>query len=159
MVGRKNREAAESTFEPDMTPMIDVTFNLLIFFLCNVHFKLLEGKIPAYLPRDVGVNTVPVDRQVEKVEIQVARRDTSIDRRTAWVWDESQIEIRVQGRRMSGLRELHDTIRKLREADPEAKATLRPAPGTLYIDSVKVVNECLRAKLVNLTFAGAATRR
>ncbi|MDF1837417.1 MAG: biopolymer transporter ExbD, partial [Planctomycetota bacterium] len=39
----------------DMTPMIDVTFLLLIFFMCTLKFKVLEGKLTAYLPKDVGV--------------------------------------------------------------------------------------------------------
>ena len=40
-----------------MTPMIDVTFLLLIFFMCTLKFKILEGKLGAYLPKDVGVQT------------------------------------------------------------------------------------------------------
>ena len=41
----------------DMTPMIDVVFQLMIFFMCTIKFKTLEGKLTAYLPKDVGVNT------------------------------------------------------------------------------------------------------
>ena len=37
----------------DMTPMIDVVFLLIIFFLC-IDFKILEAKLPAYLPKDKG---------------------------------------------------------------------------------------------------------
>ena len=31
--------------ETDMTPMIDVTFQLIIFFICTIKFKTLEGKL------------------------------------------------------------------------------------------------------------------
>ena len=34
--------------------MIDVTFLLLVFFLCTLRFKPLEGKLNAYLPKDTG---------------------------------------------------------------------------------------------------------
>lgn len=36
-----------------MTPMVDVVFLLIVFFLC-IDFKTLEAKLPAFLPRDHG---------------------------------------------------------------------------------------------------------
>ncbi len=153
-MGAKNKEMAESTFELDMTPMIDCVFNLLIFFLCNINFKLLEGKIPAYLPKDVGVNATPIDKQLEKIEIQITRGNQTIDKKTPWVWTEGQITIRVQSKKMAGLKEFYETISKVHAANPEAKATLYPGKGTLYIDAVKVINECLRARFTDITFAG-----
>lgn len=56
--------------EMDMTPMIDVTFLLLIFFMCTLKFKVLEGKLTAYLPKDVGVNSSDAP-PVEKVQIDI----------------------------------------------------------------------------------------
>ena len=80
-----NEEATKET-KMEMTPMIDVTFLLLIFFLCTIKFKILEGKIPAYLPKDVGVNTTPIDKQLEKIEIDLGV-DGSIDTQIAR-WEE-----------------------------------------------------------------------
>jgi hypothetical protein len=37
-----------------MAPMIDVTFLLLVFFLCSVRFKVLEGKLDTFLPKQGG---------------------------------------------------------------------------------------------------------
>ena len=62
------KEIAEEEYKMEMTPMIDVTFLLLIFFLCTIKFKTLEGKLSAYLPKDVGVNTSQAE-PIEKVEI------------------------------------------------------------------------------------------
>jgi len=50
--------------------MIDVTFLLLIFFMCTLEFKTLDGKLAAYLPKDVGINTFEAE-PIEKVEILV----------------------------------------------------------------------------------------
>ncbi len=36
----------------NMTPMIDVVFQLLIFFMLSMHFKEIEGKLITTLPRD-----------------------------------------------------------------------------------------------------------
>ena len=153
-MGSKNKEMSEQTFVLDMTPMIDCTFNLLIFFLCNINFKLLEGKIPAYLPKDVGVNTSPITKELEKIEIYIQRGAAPNVKDKNWVWHENQIDIRVQGKKMAGLQDFYNTIKRVHEANKEAKATLYPRKQTLYIDCVKVINECLRANFVDITFAG-----
>jgi len=64
---KKKREVAEA--ELDMTPMIDVTFLLIIFFLC-LEFKTLEGRLSANLPKDVGVNKSPAE-PMEKLDIRI----------------------------------------------------------------------------------------
>ena len=71
MASNSAREAATEEVEMQMTPMIDVTFLLLIFFLCSIKFKLLDGKMQTYLPRDLGVNTTPIDVELEKIEVQL----------------------------------------------------------------------------------------
>lgn len=158
-----SRDAAKAESKMEMTPMIDVVFLLLIFFLCTIKFKILEGKIPAYLPKDVGVNATPIDKELEKIEIHITRSDTPVTfegtgasaRSTDWEWNEKQIKIRIGPKVCSGLREFYELIRKTHETNPEAKATIYPWQGTLYIDAVKVVNECLRADFLDITFAGA----
>lgn len=37
----------------DTTPMIDVVFLMIVFFVC-IDFRVLEAKLPAYLPKDQG---------------------------------------------------------------------------------------------------------
>ncbi|MBI4712455.1 MAG: biopolymer transporter ExbD [Planctomycetes bacterium] len=44
----------ESSLDLPMTPMIDVIFQLIIFFMCSIQFKALEGKLLSYLPKDKG---------------------------------------------------------------------------------------------------------
>lgn len=50
--------------------MIDVVFQLIIFFMCIMKFKTLEKKIAAYLPKTVGVAPTLVET-VPKLKIQV----------------------------------------------------------------------------------------
>ena len=51
-------EEAEVT-RLNMTPMIDVVFQLLVFFLCSMKFKSLDMKIEAFLPKDRGLAATP----------------------------------------------------------------------------------------------------
>jgi len=72
MASNTSKEAATEEVELQMTPMIDVTFLLLIFFMCSIKFKMLDGKLAAYLPRNVGVNATPVDQMLEKIDIEIS---------------------------------------------------------------------------------------
>jgi biopolymer transport protein ExbD len=56
----------------DMTPMIDVIFQLLIFFMCSLKFKSLEGKLASYLPKDVGLqNSIVASPKLDEVRIKL----------------------------------------------------------------------------------------
>ncbi|MBI4563675.1 MAG: biopolymer transporter ExbD [Planctomycetes bacterium] len=43
-----------------MTPMIDVVFQLLIFFMLTMHFKEVEGILRTMLPKDKGLQSSSV---------------------------------------------------------------------------------------------------
>src|SRR5262245_66323574 len=47
-------EASDNPVDINVTAMVDVIFCLCIFFMCSFHFKQLEGKIDAWLPKDKG---------------------------------------------------------------------------------------------------------
>ena len=47
---RKKRERPKPKMQPPLTPMIDVTFQLLLFFLLTCEFRESEGLIPGSLP-------------------------------------------------------------------------------------------------------------
>jgi biopolymer transport protein ExbD len=49
------REKIRRFEQPNLTPMIDVVFNLLIFFLCTGSFNQPEGLLPSRLPKHHGV--------------------------------------------------------------------------------------------------------
>ncbi len=55
----------------NMTPMIDVVFQLLIFFMCSIHFRTMEGKLQSYLPKDKGMRNVSFQPLVQEVRIIV----------------------------------------------------------------------------------------
>ncbi len=52
----------------EMTPMIDVTFLLLIFFIVTLNFRTLEGRLDATMPKVQGVNEDFVE-PIEKLDI------------------------------------------------------------------------------------------
>jgi biopolymer transport protein ExbD len=60
----------DEAFDINLTPMIDVVFQLIIFFMCAMKFKTLEKKIEAFLPKDRGLEATP-QRIEERQEIKV----------------------------------------------------------------------------------------
>ncbi len=61
-----------------LTPMIDVVFQLLIFFLIGTKFRVPEGELEAYLPRDEGPPTElhkpPIDVKEVRITLRVSQR-------------------------------------------------------------------------------------
>ena len=150
--------------ELEMTPMIDVTFLLLIFFLCTIKFKTLEGKLAAYLPKDVGVNTTEAE-PIEKVEILVkvdqegrrmhpkyANEPWSGEGRFQWVG--RKMTYKIGPRTFKDLGELEDRLKDLFEADDERPATIDSRAGTTYGDVVPVLDAAILAGFTNITFVG-----
>jgi hypothetical protein len=62
-------EEAQEEVKLDMTPMIDCVFLMIIFFVC-IDFKILEAKLPAYLPKDKGSSNQQVDPQ-EQLSVKI----------------------------------------------------------------------------------------
>lgn len=65
---RKQRRREAGKLQPPLTPMIDVTFQLLLFFLLSTTFREQEGLIPGSLPQiglpDPIVSPDPVNIKV-----------------------------------------------------------------------------------------------
>lgn len=54
---RKRRGREETKMQPPLTPMIDVTFQLLLYFLLTSTFQPGEGQIPGSLPSRGGATS------------------------------------------------------------------------------------------------------
>lgn len=63
------QELSSQKSQMDMTPVIDISFLLIIFFIC-LPFKTLEGKLQAFLPTNKGINPTPQD-PIQEVKVQV----------------------------------------------------------------------------------------
>jgi biopolymer transport protein ExbD len=67
-------EMSQEKQELNLTPMIDISFLMIIFFMC-LPFKTLEGKLQAFLPTDKGINPTPEEPPIEiKVSVHIVAR-------------------------------------------------------------------------------------
>ena len=65
-----SRTREKVKIQPPMTPMIDIIFQLLIFFLLTPTFQSHEGYLTTNLPRDQGPNRAPQDI-LERIKIEL----------------------------------------------------------------------------------------
>lgn len=63
----------------DMTPMIDIVFQLLIFFMLTMHFQEVEGKMLSQLPKNKGPVSGPAV-VTEEVRLTVREGRLSVEK-------------------------------------------------------------------------------
>jgi len=127
-----HRRDRSSAGRINMTPMIDVTFLLLTFFMLASHFASAE-KMQIDLPRPD--DNQGVERRLrDKVIINVLRRD-----------DRGEPEIRLGPMRVGSLTELADRLAPLAEANPQTQVILR-AHRRLHYGDVRQVMEIVAAQ-------------
>ena len=168
-------DIASEESELEMTPMIDVTFLLLIFFMCTIKFKTLEGKLAAYLPKDVGVNQSDAEPK-EKIDIYIrmekpgrrvqAKAYEKEGREVPWKEGDGEFFIvdhvvKYQVIRdtfdgdAAGLQKIRVKLAELHRADKERAVTLKPMQGVIYNDIIPILDTVIEVGFTDVTFAGS----
>lgn len=164
---KKLMEIVQERFELSMTSMMDVTFLLMIFFLCTLRFKTLEGKLAAYLPKDVGVNTSQSE-PIPKVEITltVVKAGTKLAPNGQGPWsgkpgsrfkfgDDRVVQYQIGPQRKNDIESVRDRLKTLHQEDTTRPATIDARPGIVYADVVKVLDAAILAGFTEVTFVGS----
>ena len=157
--------------EMDMTPMIDVTFLLLIFFLC-LEFKTLESKLSANLPKNVGIkaNTAfpmtKLDIRIEQVAWGREDPDPSgrdrfdlVGHKVRWYvgpqpFREGESFYRLLQREARN--HVYNELTSVRGPKP---ITIKTGPGVTYGDVTWVIDMARYAGFDNITIGGGGGAR
>jgi biopolymer transport protein ExbD len=139
------RSAPKPKLQPPLTPMIDVTFQLVIFFLLTMTFRAQEGQIPGSLPRVGGIaagEQVPLEPLV--IEISPLGPNRSMCR----------YEVTGQAALLSSPDELHEALRARRqEIGQDEPVILRPAANVPWRFVVEAFNQAVRAEYTSIGYA------
>ncbi|MDJ0975558.1 MAG: biopolymer transporter ExbD [Planctomycetota bacterium] len=66
--------------EMNMTPMIDIVFQLIIFFLITLKFKTIDRRIDSQLPKDRGLAPTPAKPpEFEKIKVKLFRKNKGVE--------------------------------------------------------------------------------
>lgn len=128
----------------DMTPMIDCTFLLLVFFMVGSTLHRQEADISFALP---GVAEQSDSLEIPDEQIIEIRSDGAV------VLNDLQYDD-PQSTALPELIEMLERFRATAEANKvEAMLTIAPAPDVKQQRVVDVLNACSVAKIKNVTFA------
>lgn len=94
-LARRERQPLEVHVQ--MTPMIDVVFQLLIFFLCSFRIIDLEGDLAMKLPRDGAGDTLPASHFLPPVTVHLDATDAG--ELAAIRWQDERLNDTAQLRR------------------------------------------------------------
>lgn len=149
--------------------MIDVTFLLLIFFIVTLKFKVLEGRLDAALPKDMGSMTTETE-PIEKVDIVIlvkkdgrltpdpATRTNSQPEGRLKRYVGREVEYIVGTNSFPNAKELStflDRFAKTEEMKEDTPITLDVRKGSVYGDVVVVLDVVIEKGFQKISFAGS----
>lgn len=107
----------------DFVPMVDVLFNLLIFFLLATSFYQVEREMNIALPQAAAAG--PITAAMREIIINVDEEGA------AW----------VAGQRIED-EDLNELVRTAVETNPEQKVSVRGDRSTAYANVARVLDVC-----------------
>ncbi|MHC4470297.1 MAG: ExbD/TolR family protein [Planctomycetota bacterium] len=130
-----------------ITPLIDVTFLLLIFFLCAMRFKTLERKVQAWLPTTHGM--VPTDFRKEQVTI-----DVRLGRKKG----ETMTRVSLLGQTLGvddrGFAELDRKLASIHADSPDLPGKIDAKEEVPHGDVVRCIDSFMKAGVLEIEFVG-----
>ena len=145
---RKKRVKTKAKMEPPLTPMIDVTFQLLLFFLLTMTFRLEEGMIPGSLPQK-GLGTPTVDPLKEPITVRLSPDGA----------DGTDVIFEVDSRSMTSGKELLEFFEgriKYLGGSTDSPVVIAPEGTVRWRWVVEVFNQAARAQFKEIGFAPAS---
>lgn len=130
-----------------MTPLIDVVFQLLIFFICASTGHMRELLLRADLHSGaVGAASAP-DQELPLGEVWIRLKRTA-----------DKTAVFLEGREFTDLNELDSTLRSLAAAAVEIPVILDIADDVPLGDVIHVYDRCRAARFRSVNFAADANR-
>lgn len=150
---RKREKGVSSTvMQPPLTPMIDVVFQLLLFFLLACQFRQAEGQIPANLPDISG----PAQATPFVDPIKITLRATGQDNMGVL------IEVQHANVRLRSAEELYAYLVKMAKIYGEGSTkkvpvVIKPLGNVMWEHVVNAFNQAIRANYKQIGFAPSGT--
>jgi biopolymer transport protein ExbD len=133
-----------------MTPMIDVVFQLLIFFIVGMEIRIPEGILNSHLPKDRGVG-VPDDQKVDinppELKIRLARNKVETTDPKNPV-----IDIYFEQYRCADIGDLENKLVRLGEELASIPVIIDGGPDVPFGHILGTLNACVKAKFTQISF-------
>lgn len=131
--------------EVKMTPMIDVIFLLLIFFVCTASFQAPEEVLPANLSMPGSIDDVVIDEQLEDLDEIIVKV----------LWREGRPRWQINQRDYNQLGQVHAVLRAAAGVKIDLPVIL-DVEGQVPLENViDVYDLCRRIGLTRIQFAAS----
>ncbi len=146
--------------KPNMTPMIDVVFQLLIFFLVNMKFKTLDMKIDAFLPKDRGLakTITQIEEKPKLVAVlkrQKGQKTTRVKVANVTIGDTAKANRDSTWQKLTAMaRKVLDNHVKVGGSPEDVTGEVDAAEHVPTGDVVRAVDAFIAAGIDNVTFVG-----
>jgi len=129
----------EDKIELQMGPMIDIIFQLIIFFLCASTFNPTENELKVNLPttQSASVNAKGLD----DVTIYIAKNGSVVVNNKEYDSKDSR-----------DLPQIVDMLSRLHAAFPDQGVIIQPEKGVMHGRVVEVLNACAGAGITDISF-------
>lgn len=164
-MARRKRPPIAPAVRMDLTPMIDVTFLILIFFMLTIQFRTLDGKLESRLPKRHGVNPSDAPRvEPARVVIEVLAPGTRLAPVGDGPWSGSGphrfgpdrvLRYTCGPHARGSLHEVSAYLEAARRRDPELELVVDARDGTVYADALAVIDLAGLVGIETVTLAGA----
>ena len=144
---RRRRARPKPKLQPPLTPMIDVTFQLLLFFLLTTTFRQQEGQLPSTLPKKGGDSP---GIQVPLQAVRIVLRPTGEDR-AGCIYEVTGQNIAID----TPQKLFQMLVSKRNETSAEVPIVIQPRSDVRWQYVVEAFNQAIRAQMKNIAFATA----
>ena len=129
---------------PAMTPMIDVVFLLLVFFMVGMQIRNPEGILKTFLPRGTGPGRGPVPTNDLTIRLQKNLAESTKK--------EPVVDIYFEQYRCRDLDDLRDRLCLLSEEISEIPIVIDGGPEVPFGYILGSLDACKQAKFTNILF-------
>lgn len=134
-------------FEVSMTPMIDVVFLLLIFFVCTASFQIVEFVLPSQL-------ALPEQEQVELAENLIA---AELERIVIGITEpDGRLQLSINEQPCKSLAALSTTLSALAKIDATLPVALDIDAEAQIGTAIDVYDRCRLAEFQRIQFVAEA---
>ncbi|MBL4584440.1 MAG: biopolymer transporter ExbD [Pseudomonadales bacterium] len=136
------KSASEREMAVSMTPLIDIVFLLMVFFLMTINFEKPEEVLTHQLPQLGNEASEDPSKDWEKVELDLAI-----------VKHNGELQLQLQERTLSSYEDLHLFLEQLPD---DIVIIINAADDVPYKHIIGVYNSCLKANKEDIVFSFAS---
>jgi len=139
---RKRKEPPPPRYAPNIIPLIDVLFMLLLYFLLSTRFRQMEGDIAGSLPSSGGE---PAAVDAKQLTIKVRASDANDS--------DAIFEVNQSPTAIGSAEQLFEALRTYqKDFGPDAPVLIEPVGDVRWRFVVEAFNQAYRARFTKIGF-------